>query len=79
LVWPSILKRAEFSSERQAIEQAFANKHKENLYRDVSKSTHRMHEKMLARLDSISTTDSVAARRFLRSVEFEARHLSEDS
>ena len=84
LVWPSVLMTAEFSNDRRAIERAFAHQHGEesgatsNFYREVSQSAQRMHDKMLSQIAKLSTTDSIAARRFLRSVEYEARHVAVD-
>ena len=37
-----------------------------------------MHEKMVDAIDQLSTTDSISARKFLRSLEFEARILPDD-
>lgn len=82
LVWPSVLMMPEFSGDRRAIEQAFAHRRGErvgmasNFYLEVSQSARQMHDKMLSQIDNLSTTDSIAARRFLKSVEFEARHVA---
>lgn len=84
LKWPAILEEPEFDVDRAAVEAAFAQRRPEDVgmtsifYREVSQRTQRMHAKMLAQIDNLSTTDSVAARRFLRSLEFEARHLPEE-
>jgi hypothetical protein len=84
LVWQSVLMTAEFSNDRRAIEQAFAHQHGEksgaasNFYREVSQSAQRMHDKMLSQIAKLSTTDSIAARRFLKSVEYEARLVAVD-
>ena len=81
LDWPAILMAPEFAADRQAIEQAFAQRRPEDVgtmsvfYRDVSQRAQRMYGTMLSQIDSLSTADSIAARKFLKSVEFEARHL----
>jgi hypothetical protein len=81
LQWPAILMRPEFAADRQAIDQTFAQRRPEDVgvvsvfYREVSQHAQRMHGTMLSEIDSISTEDSIAARKFLKSVEFEARHL----
>jgi len=83
LEWPTALLGPEFSADRRAIDNAFAQRRGEDVgmtsifYRDVSLRTQRMHSTMLAEIDRMSTTDSVAARKFLKSLEFEARHLPE--
>ena len=83
LEWPEILRGLEFSADRQAIEQAFAQRRGEDVgvtsifYRQVSQHAQNMHEKMVTKIDTIPTGDSVAARKFLKSVEYEARHLPE--
>jgi hypothetical protein len=82
LVWPSVLMTREFSNDRRAIDQAFAHQCTEDVkmastfYREVSWHAQRMHDTMLSHIGNLSTTDSVAARRFLKSVEFNARHLA---
>jgi len=83
LDWPAALMGPEFSADRRAIGDAFAQRRGEDVgmtsvfYREVSLRTQRMHSTMLAQIDRMSTTDSVAARKFLKSLEFEARHLPE--
>jgi len=83
LKWPSVLMGPEFSADRQAIEQAFAQRRGEDVgvtsifYRQVSQHAQNMHEKMVSEIEKIPTGDSVAARKFLKSVDFEARHLPE--
>jgi hypothetical protein len=85
LEWPAALMGPEFSADRRALEEAFAQRRGEDVgmtsvfYREVSLRTQRMHSTMLAQIDRMSTTDSVAARSFLKSLEFEARHLPEAS
>jgi len=83
LKWPAALMAPEFAADRAAINAAFAQRHPEDVgmtsifYRDVSQRTQRMHNVMLQHLDQLSTTDSIAARKFLSSLEMEARHLPE--
>jgi len=83
LNWPAALQGPEFSADRRAIELAFAQRRPEDVgmtsvfYRDISLRTQRMHSTMLSEIDKLPTTDSIAARKFLKSVEFEARHLPE--
>jgi len=83
LRWPALLMSPQFDADRRAIDVAFAQRRPEDVgmtstfYRDVSQRTQRMHATMLSQIDSISTADSIAARKFLKSVELEARHLPE--
>lgn len=83
LNWPAVLTAPQFSADRQAIEQAFAQRRGEDVgvtsifYREVSQRAQRMHSTMLAQIDSIPTADSIAARKFLKRIEYEARHLPE--
>jgi len=83
LEWPAALMGPEFSADRRAIDNAFAQRRGEDVgmtsifYRDVSLRTQRMHSTMLSQIDKMPTTDSIAARKFLKSLEFEARHLPE--
>ena len=85
LKWPAILMGPEFSADRQAIAQAFAQRRPEDVgmasifYREVSQRARRMHSTMLSEIDTIAPADSIAARKFLKSVEFEARHLPEST
>jgi hypothetical protein len=85
LDWPAVLMQPQFDADRRAVEHAFAQRRPEDVgvtsvfYRDVSQRTQRMHGTMLSQIDELSTTDSIAARKFLKSVEFEARHLPEET
>jgi hypothetical protein len=85
LRWPTILMAPEFSADRQAIAQAFAQRRPEDVgmtsifYREVSQRAQRMHSTMVSEIDTIAPADSIAARKFLKSVEFEARHLPEST
>ena len=85
LRWPTILMAPEFSADRQAIAQAFAQRRPEDVgmtsifYREVSQRAQRMHSTMVSEIETIAPADSIAARKFLKSVEFEARHLPEST
>jgi hypothetical protein len=83
LAWPAVLLQPEFAADRIALENAFGQRRAEDVgvtsvfYRDVSQRCQRMHAIMLSQIDQLSTADSVAARKFLKSLEYEARHLPE--
>jgi hypothetical protein len=83
LNWPAVLEAPEFDADRAAIDAAFAQRQAEDVgvtsvfYREVSQRCQRMHSIMLSRIDRLSTTDSIAARTFLSSLEHEARHIPE--
>lgn len=85
LNWPAALMGPEFAMDRHMLQIAFAQRRGEDVgttsvfYRHVSERVDHMYDTMLAKLDDLSTTDSIAARRFLKSLEFEARHLPEDT
>jgi len=79
LSWPAALLSPMFNEERVRLESAFALRTTHDagidslFYRHVKELCDRMHDKMVANIDSLSTADSVSARKFLRSLEFEAR------
>ena len=83
LRWPAVLLEPEFAADRVAIDSVFAQRQPEDVgmtsvfYREVSQRCQRMHNTMLSHIDDFSTTDSIAARRFLKSLEYEARHIPE--
>jgi hypothetical protein len=83
LAWPAVLLQPEFAADRAALETAFGQRRPEDVgvtsvfYRDVSQRCQRMYATMLSQIDQLSTADSVAARKFLKSLEYEARHLPE--
>jgi len=85
LNWPSSLLGPEFAIDRHLLQIAFAQRRPEDVgmtsifYRDVSERVDHMYNTMLSKLDNLSTSDSIAARRFLKSLEYEARHLPEDT
>ncbi|MCE9529242.1 MAG: hypothetical protein K8R36_24610 [Planctomycetales bacterium] len=85
LQWPAALMGPEFARDRHAVQIAFAQRRSEDVgvvsvfYRDVSQHVQNMYETMLSQIDDIPTTDSIAARRFLKSLEYEARHLPSDT
>ncbi|MGI8979721.1 MAG: hypothetical protein ACR2FY_10880 [Pirellulaceae bacterium] len=84
LIWPAILKDPIFDVEREALDEAFAQRgafdagSDSQFYRLVSQLSKQMHEKMVDSIDQLSTSDSISARKFLRSLEFEARILPDD-
>ena len=84
LIWPAILKDPIFDEERAALDEAFAQRGAfdagtdSQFYRLVYQLSKQMHEKMVDAIDQLSTTDSISARKFLRSLEFEARILPDD-
>jgi hypothetical protein len=85
LKWPDILMAPEFSADREAIALAFAQRRSEDVgsasvfYREVSQRAQRMHDTMVSHIDNIAPADSIAARKFLKSVQYEARHLPEST
>lgn len=85
LEWPAVLMGREYARDRHAIQIAFAQRRPEDVgvvsvfYRDVSEHVENMYDTMLSQIDNIPTTDSIAARRFLKSLEYEARHLPTDA
>jgi len=85
LQWPAALMGPEFARDRHAVQIAFAQRRNEDVgvvsvfYRDVSQHVEHMYDTMLSQIDDIPTTDSIAARRFLKSLEYEARHLPSDT
>jgi hypothetical protein len=85
LNWPAALMGPEFEMDRHMLQIAFAQRRPEDVgttsifYRDVSQRVDHMYDTMLSKLDDLSTAESIAARRFLKSLEYEARHLPEDT
>ena len=85
LKWPAPLMAPEFSADRHAIAQAFAQRRPEDVgatsifYREVSQRAERMHNTMVSEIEGLPPADSIAARKFLKSIEFEARHLPEST
>ena len=84
LNWPAILTDPVFDEERVALDEAFAHREAfdagtdSQFYRVTKQLCKQMHEKMVNAIDQLSTTDSISARKFLRSLEFEARILPGD-
>ena len=84
LIWPAILKDPIFDEERAALDELFAQRGAfdagtdSQFYRSTYQLCKQMHEKRMTIIDQMSTTDSISARKFLRSLEFEARILPGD-
>ena len=84
LNWPAVLMDPLFEEERIALDEAFAHRQAfdagtdSRFYRTVSQLCKQLHEKMVNAIDQMSTTDSISARKFLRSLEFEAKILPGD-
>jgi hypothetical protein len=84
LIWPSTLKDPIFDEERVALDQLFAQRGAfdagtdSDFYRVTAKLAKQMHEKLVESIDQFSTSESISARKFLRSLEFEARILPND-
>jgi len=84
LNWPAVLMDPLFEEERIALDEAFAQRQAfdagtdSRFYRTVSQLCKQLHEKMVNAIDQMSTTDSISARKFLRSLEFEAKILPGD-
>ena len=84
LNWPAVLMDPLFEEERIALDEAFSQRQAfdagtdSRFYRTVSQLCKQLHEKMVSAIDQMSTTDSISARKFLRSLEFEAKILPGD-
>jgi hypothetical protein len=84
LVWPAILKKPLFDEERNALDRLFAQRGAfdagtdSEFYRTTVQLCDQMHDKMVDVIDQLSSTDSISARKYLRSLEFEARILPGD-
>jgi hypothetical protein len=84
LNWPAVLMDPIFEEERIALDEAFAQRQAfdagtdSHFFRAVNQLCKQLHEKMVNSIDQMSTTDSVRARKFLRSLEFEAKILPGD-
>jgi len=84
LNWPAVLTDPVFEEERIALDEVFAQRQAfdagtdSHFYRTVSQLIKQLREKMVNSIDQMSTTDSVRARKFLRSIEFEAKILPND-
>jgi len=79
LVWPAVFQGAEFAAERAAINQAISERTVENSgkgtanYEVIKSSVDRLDAKLKVQVDRLSTTESIAARKFLKSLAHEAR------
>jgi hypothetical protein len=84
LNWPASLKDPIFDDERLALDEAFAQRQAfdagtdSGFYQLVDELCKKMHKKLVESIDQMSTTDSISARKFLRSVEYEAKILPGD-
>lgn len=84
LIWPSTLKDPIFDEERVALDQLFAQRGAfdagtdSDFYRATAKLAKQMHEKLVESIDQFSPAESISARKFLRSLEFEAKILPND-
>jgi hypothetical protein len=84
LIWPAVLSDPVFDEERIALDEAFAQRQAfdagtdSHFYRKVNQLNKQLRQKMVDSIEQMSTTDSVRARKFLRSIEFEARILPSD-
>lgn len=84
LNWPAILNDPVFDRERIALDEIFAQREAfdagtdSQFYREAKHHCKKMYDTMLASIDQMTTTDSISARKFLRSLEFEARILPSD-
>ena len=84
LNWPVILTDPVFDEERIALDEAFAQRGAfdagtdSQFYRTTNQLCKKMREKMVDAIEQMSSTDSISARKFLRSLEWEARILPGD-
>ena len=84
LNWPAVLMDPLFAEERTALDEAFAQRGAfdagtdSQFYRTTVQLCKQMHDKMVNAIDQMSSTDSISARKFLKSLEFEARILPGD-
>jgi len=84
LIWPSTLKDPIFDEERVALDELFAQRGAfdagtdSEFYRASAKLAKQMRAKLVESIDQFSPAESISARKFLRSLEFEARILPND-
>ena len=84
LNWPAILTDPIFDEERIALDNAFAQRGAfdagtdSQFYQGINQLCKKMREKMVDAIEQMSSTDSISARKFLRSLEWEARILPGD-
>lgn len=84
LNWPAILAEPMFDEERLALDRIFAQRGTfdagtdSEFYRMTLQLSKKMNDKMVDAIDQLSTAESVSARKFLRSLEYEARILPGD-
>jgi hypothetical protein len=79
LSWPAILQSPLFAEERAAIDRAIAERTVENSgvgsanYVEIKNQTARLEAKLRGVVDQLTTAESIAARKFLKSLSYEAR------
>lgn len=84
LIWPAVLMDPIFDEERNALDELFAQRGAfdagtdSQFYRATNQLCKKMREKMVDAIDQMSTSDSISARKFIRSLEWEARILPSD-
>lgn len=84
LNWPASLKDPIFDDERLALDEAFAQRQAfdagtdSQFYQLVHQLCRQLHGKMVDSIEQMSTADSISARKFLRSIEYEAKILPGD-
>ncbi|MCE9528991.1 MAG: hypothetical protein K8R36_23335 [Planctomycetales bacterium] len=84
LIWPAVLKEPLFDEERLALDELFAQRGAfdagtdSEFYRSTLKLSKQMHQKLVDSIDQFNTSESITARKYLRSLEFEARILPSD-
>jgi len=84
LIWPDVLKDPLFEEERLALDELFAQRRAfdagtdSEFYRSTLKLSKQMHQKLVEAIDQFNTSESISARKYLRSLEFEARILPSD-
>jgi hypothetical protein len=85
LNWPPTLKESEFASEREKLEELFAERLAEpqdaglgtHNYRDAQRVVAAMNDKLHAEIDKVGADEYIAASKFLKSVGYEARFAPE--
>jgi len=84
LIWPAALKDPLFDEDRVALDELFAKRGAfdagtdSQFYHETARLCKQMHEKLVDAIDQFSTAESISARKFLRSLEWEARILPGD-
>lgn len=79
LTWPAAFQGALFAEERAAVDRAIAARTVENSgigsanYVDIKSQTARLEAKLRGVVDEMTTAESIAARKFIKSLAYEAR------